>query len=126
MAISTCVIWRKRLDEYGYYMSSVMHLDMLREPAATRGLKPSDFFDEKFKIKWICRTELDMRTVFKRIVCVVGRLQRSGHTIAASPPPISNQCAWLTKGISDFDDYEFESARNAKDMEDFEAINPKP
>jgi len=109
------------MDEYGYYMSSVMRLDMLTEPAATRGLRPSDFFDEKFKVKWIRRTEIQMRTVFKRIVCVIRGLQRQGFFAA---PPISNPCAWLTKGISDFDDDEFETPRNMKDMEDFESNIP--
>jgi hypothetical protein len=109
------------LDEYGYYMSSVMRLDMLTEPAATRGLRPSDFFDEKFKVKWIRRTEIQMRTVFKRIVCVIRGLQRNGFFAA---PPIANPCAWLTKGISDFDDDEFETPRNMKDMEDFESNIP--
>eukprot|EP00798_Chlamydomonas_sp_ICE-L_P025496 gene25496-biopygen19964 len=103
-------------------MSSVMRLDMLTEPAATRGLRPSDFFDEKFQGQVdSAERRIQMRTVFKRIVCVIRGLQRQGFFAA---PPIANPCAWLTKGISDFDDDEFETPRNMKDMEDFESNIP--
>jgi hypothetical protein len=87
----------RRTEEYAYYMLGLAKLEALKSTLALRNLKFVNFFDDKFKIKWVRRTDLEIREVFIRIACVMHGLSKQNRT------EIHNPCGWLTKGVTDFD-----------------------
>jgi hypothetical protein len=87
----------RRTEEYAYYMLGLAKLETLKATLVSRNLKFVNFFDDKFKIKWVRRTDLEIREVFIRIACVMHGLSKQNRT------EIHNPCGWLTKGVTDFD-----------------------
>lgn len=61
-------------------------------------MRLDDFFDDKFKIKWVRRTELEIRDIFIQITCIIHGISK--HRASSK---IQNPCGWLTRGLTDFD-----------------------